>query len=309
MTTISAALVRDLRETTGAGMMDCKKALVENDGDMEAAINWLRVKGLSKAAKKSDRAAVEGLVAVKTDKTKGAVLEVNSETDFVARNESFQKFVGTLVDLTLSTRSDIETLAGQTYPESGRLVSDELTDKIATIGENMNIRRSQVLEVSRGVVASYMHNPVVGSLGKIGVLVALESSADTDALSALGKQLCMHVAAADPVPAAISEDDLDPALIGKERSILVEQARESNRPENIIAKMVEGRLAKFKKELCLMDQVFVVDGETKISDVLVNASKDLGADIKLKAFIRYQLGEGMEKKEGDFAAEVTAMIS
>ncbi len=307
MTAITAGLVRELREATGAGMMDCKKALTENKGDIEAATDWLRVKGLSKAAKKSDRAAVEGLVAIKTDGTKGAVIEVNSETDFVARNETFQDFVTTLAGLTLETGAGAEALGEQAYPGADRSVADELTDKIATIGENMNIRRSEILSVDQGVVVSYMHNPVVEGLGKIGVLVALESAADADALTALGKQLCMHVAAADPVPAAISEADLDPALIEKERSILVDQARESGRPEEIIAKMVEGRLAKFKKELCLMDQVFVVDGESKISDVLAKASKDLGSDVSLKAFARYQLGEGMEKKEDDFAAEVAAM--
>ena len=307
MTAITAGLVRELREATGAGMMDCKKALSENNGDIEAATDWLRVKGLSKAAKKSDRAAVEGLVAVRTSGTKGAVIEVNSETDFVARNESFQEFVGTVGDLTLSTGADVEALKSADYPNTGRNVADELTDKIATIGENMDIRRSLVLEVSEGVVVSYMHNAVVDGLGKIGVLIALESSADEAALTTLGKQLCMHVAAADPVPAALSEDDLDPSIIEKERTILVEQARESGRPEEIIAKMVEGRLAKFKKELCLMDQIFVVDGESKISDVMTKASKDLGAEVTLKGFARYQLGEGMEKKVDDFAAEVAAM--
>ena len=307
MTAISAALVRELREATGAGMMDCKKALTENQGDMAAATDWLRVKGLSKAAKKSDRAAVEGLVAVKTEGTKGVVLEVNSETDFVARNESFQEFVATLANLTLETGADVQALSAQIYPGAGRSVADELTDKIATIGENMNIRRSQILSVNQGSVVSYMHNPVTEGLGKIGVLVALESTGDSATLAALAKQLCMHVAAADPVPAALSEADLDPALIEREKAILIEQARESGRPEEIIAKMVEGRLAKFKKELCLMDQIFVVDGESTIGNVIAKAAKDLGAEIQIKAFARYQLGEGMEKKEDDFAAEVAAM--
>ena len=307
MTAISAALVRELREATGVGMMDCKKALTENNGDMAAAVDWLRVKGLSKAEKKSNRAAVEGLIAVKTAGTKGAVLEVNSETDFVARNESFQEFVGTLAGLTLETGADAPALAAQAYPGTGRLVGEELMDKIATIGENMNIRRAQVLEVSDGVVASYMHSPVAQGLGKIGVLVALESSADQTALTAFGKKLSMHIAAADPVPAAISEADLDPALVEKERAILLAQARESGRPEAIIAKMVEGRLAKFKKEFCLMDQVFVVDGESKIADVLAKTSKDLGCEVRVAAFARYQLGEGLEKQEDDFAAEVAAM--
>ncbi len=309
MTAITAGLVRELREATGAGMMDCKKALTENNGDMEAATDWLRVKGLSKAAKKSDRAAVDGLVAVKVDGMKGSVLEVNAETDFVARNESFQEFVSTLASLTLTSGADVAELNDQQYPGVNRSVAEELADKIATIGENMNIRRSKILEVADGVVVSYMHNPVVDGLGKIGVLIALESKGEKEALASLGKQLCMHVAAADPVPAAISEAELDPAIIEKERTILLEQARESGRPEEIIKKMVEGRLAKFKKELCLMDQVFVVDGETKISDVLSKSSKDLGQEVTLKAFARFQLGEGMEKKEDDFAAEVAAMAS
>ena len=309
MTAITAGLVRELREATGAGMMDCKKALTENNGDMEAATDWLRVKGLSKAAKKSDRAAVDGLVAVKVDGMKGSVLEVNAETDFVARNESFQEFVSTLASLTLTSGADVAELNDQQYPGVNRSVAEELADKIATIGENMNIRRSKILEVADGVVVSYMHNPVVDGLGKIGVLVALESKGEKEALASLGKQLCMHVAAADPVPAAISEAELDPAIIEKERTILLEQARESGRPEEIIEKMVEGRLAKFKKELCLMDQVFVVDGETKISDVLSKSSKELGQEVTLKAFARFQLGEGMEKKEDDFAAEVAAMAS
>jgi len=309
MTAITAGLVRELREATGAGMMDCKKALTENNGDMEAATDWLRVKGLSKAAKKSDRAAVDGLVAVKVDGMKGSVLEVNAETDFVARNESFQEFVSTLASLTLTSGADVAELNDQQYPGVNRSVAEELADKIATIGENMNIRRSKILEVADGVVVSYMHNPVVDGLGKIGVLIALESKGEKEALASLGKQLCMHVAAADPVPAAISEAELDPAIIEKERTILLEQARESGRPEEIIEKMVEGRLAKFKKELCLMDQVFVVDGETKISDVLSKSSKDLGQEVTLKAFARFQLGEGMEKKEDDFAAEVAAMAS
>lgn len=309
MTAITAGLVRELREATGAGMMDCKKALTENNGDMEAATDWLRVKGLSKAAKKSDRAAVDGLVAVKVDGMKGSVLEVNAETDFVARNESFQEFVSTLASLTLTSGADVAELNDQQYPGVNRSVAEELADKIATIGENMNIRRSKILEVADGVVVSYMHNPVVDGLGKIGVLVALESKGEKEALASLGKQLCMHVAAADPVPAAISEAELDSAIIEKERTILLEQARESGRPEEIIEKMVEGRLAKFKKELCLMDQVFVVDGETKISDVLSKSSKELGQEVTLKAFARFQLGEGMEKKEDDFAAEVAAMAS
>ena len=307
MTAITAGLVRELREATGAGMMDCKKALTKNNGDMKAATDWLRIKGLSTAAKKSNRVAVEGLVAVKTAGTKGAVLEVNAETDFVARNESFQAFVGTLASLILDTGADVKALADQSYPSSGRTVADELTDKIATIGENMNIRRCQVLSVDQGVVVSYMHNPVVKGLGKIGVLVALESAADRSALTALGKQLCMHVAAADPVPAAVSEDELALELIEKERTILVEQARESGRPEGIIARMVEGRLAKFKKAVCLLDQIFLVDGERKIADVLAQASKDLGSAVTVKGFVRYQLGEGMKKQQDNFAAEVAAM--
>lgn len=304
---VTAALVKELREKSGAGMMDCKKALTETDGDLDAAIDWLRTKGLASAAKKSGRVAAEGLVGTAVDGTTGAVLEVNSETDFVARNESFQAFVETATKLALSTGDDIEAMKGVAYPETGRTVAEELTHNIATIGENMALRRAKVLSVSDGVVVPYVHNAAKPGLGKIGVLVALESTGDKDKLAELGKQIAMHVAAA--APQSLSTDDLDPASIERERTVLVEQARESGKPEEIIEKMVEGRLRKFYQEVVLLEQTFVVDGETKIAKVVDNAAKDAGAPVKLSGFARFQLGEGIEREESDFAAEVAAQLA
>jgi elongation factor Ts len=304
---VTAALVKELREKSGAGMMDCKKALTETDGDLDAAIDWLRTKGLASAAKKSGRVAAEGLVGTAVDGTTGAVLEVNSETDFVARNESFQAFVETATKLALSTGDDIEALKGVAYPETGRTVAEELTHNIATIGENMALRRAKVLSVGDGVVVPYVHNAAKPGLGKIGVLVALESTGDKDKLAELGKQIAMHVAAA--APQSLSTDDLDPASIERERTVLVEQARESGKPEEIIEKMVEGRLRKFYQEVVLLEQTFVVDGETKIAKVVDNAAKDAGAPVKLSGFARFQLGEGIEREESDFAAEVAAQLA
>ncbi len=304
---VTAALVKELREKTGAGMMDCKKALTENDGDLEAAIDWLRTKGLASAAKKSGRVAAEGLVGVAVDGTVGAVAEVNSETDFVARNESFQAFVETVTGLSLAQGDDVEALKAVDYPGTGRSVGDELTHNIATIGENMAIRRAKVLSVGDGVVVPYVHNSVKPGLGKIGVLVALESTADKDKLTELGKQIAMHVAAA--APQSLSTDDLDPAAIERERSVLVEQARDSGKPDEIIEKMVEGRLRKFYQEVVLLEQTFVVDGETKVAKVVENTSKSLGAPVTLAGFARFQLGEGIEREESDFAAEVAAQLA
>lgn len=304
---VTAALVKELREKTGAGMMDCKKALTESDGDLEAAIDWLRTKGLASAAKKSGRVAAEGLVGVAVDGTKGAVAEVNSETDFVARNESFQAFVETVTGLTLSSGDDVDALKSTAYPETGRTVDEELTHNIATIGENMAIRRAKVLSVSDGVVVPYVHNSVKPGLGKIGVLVALESGADKVKLTELGKQIAMHVAAA--APQSLSTDDLDPAAIERERQVLVEQARDSGKAEDIINKMVEGRLRKFYQEVVLLEQTFVVDGETKVAKVVEGAAKDLGAPVSLAGFARFQLGEGIEREESDFAAEVAAQLA
>jgi len=303
--TISASLVKDLRTATGAGMMDCKKALTETNGDLDAAIDWLRKKGLSAAAKKASRVASEGLVGVFSDGTVGTMVEVNSETDFVARNNDFQAFVSTLAGLTASADS-IEGLAGMDYPSTGRNVSEELTHNIATIGENMSLRRMVKLTVGEGAVVTYVHNAVADGLGKIGVLVALESSASADALNALGKQLAMHVAAA--APASLSAEDLDPEMIARERQILVDQAIQSGKPADIAEKMVEGRMKKFMKEVVLLEQTFVIDGETEISQVIANAAKDAGAAITLTGFARFNLGEGIEKEESDFAAEVAAQL-
>ena len=302
---ITAALVKELRESSGAGMMDCKKALSETDGDLEAAVDWLRKKGLSAAAKKSGRVAAEGLVAVAAAGTSAAVVEVNSETDFVSRNESFQAFVGEVAKIATSA-SDVEAMKAADYPGTGSNVADELTHQIATIGENMSIRRMERLQVSSGVVSSYVHNAVSAGMGKIGVLVALESSGDADQLNALGKQIAMHIAATNPQ--SLSVDDLDPAAVAKERDVLVDQARASGKPEEIIEKMVDGRMRKFYQEVVLLEQTSVIDGETQVRKVIEQAGKDMGAEIKLTAYTRMQLGDGIEKKEEDFAAEVAAAV-
>jgi elongation factor Ts len=303
MAEITAATVKELRERTGAGMMDCKKALGETNGDMEAAIDWLRTKGLAAAAKKAGRTAAEGLVGVTVQGTKGAVVEVNSETDFVAKNEQFQEFVRTVSILALATGEDIGALAGAAWPAGGT-VEEKLTANIATIGENQSLRRAGVLEVKDGVVVAYVHNAAAPGLGKIGVLVALESSGDKAKLETLGKQLAMHIAAASPL--ALDGDGLDPALIERERAIATEKASESGKPADIVAKMVDGAIAKFRKENALLSQLFVMDNKTKVEDVIAAEAKNIGAAIALKNYIRFQLGEGIEKKESDFAAEVAA---
>ncbi|WP_366555513.1 translation elongation factor Ts [Aquibaculum sediminis] len=304
MAEITAALVKELRDKTGAGMMDCKKALTANDGDVEAAVDWLRKKGLAAAAKKAGRTAAEGLVAVVTEGNRGAVVEVNAETDFVGRNETFQEFVATVARLALEHGDNIETLSATAYPNSGRSVAEELTQLIATIGENMSLRRVQALSVDKGVVAGYVHNQTVDGLGKIGVLVALESEGDADKLNAFGRQIAMHVAAANPV--AVDRDGVDVSLLDREREVLADQARASGKSEEIIDKMVEGRLRKFYEEVCLLEQLFVIDGENKVSKAVELTAKDIGSPITLKAFARFQLGEGIEKEESDFASEVAA---
>jgi elongation factor Ts len=301
---ITAGMVKQLRDSTGVGMMDCKKALAETNGDMEAAVDWLRTRGLAKAAKKADRVAAEGLVGVATSGTKAAVVEVNSETDFVARNEQFQSIVGNVAKLALDADGDVVKLGEMPFPGSGHSVSAELTEAISKIGENMNLRRTETVSVSDGVVESYVHAAVKPGMGKIGILVALESTGDKAALSALGKQLAMHIAAT--VPLSISPDDLDPTVVARERAIFAEQARESGKPAEIVDKMVEGRVRKYYEEVTLLAQTFVIDGETKVADVIKNAEKDAGAPIKLTKFVRYALGEGIEKVESDFAAEVAA---
>jgi len=303
MAEITAASVKELRERTSAGMMDCKKALAETNGDMEAAIDWLRAKGLSAAAKKAGRTASEGLVGVAVEGNRGAVVEVNSETDFVAKNELFQDFVKNVAKLALQHGTGIEALGAAEYPEGGT-VQDKLTDNIAKIGENQSLRRAAVLEVSQGAVVSYVHNQVSPGLGKIGVLVALESTAPAATLAALGKQIAMHVAAAHPL--ALSAEELPAELIERERSIAMEKAKESGKPQNIIEKMVEGGLGKFRKDNALLSQLLVMDNKTPVADVVAAAAKDAGTDIQLVSFARFQLGEGIEKKQDDFAAEVAA---
>ena len=303
---VTAALVKELREKSGAGMMDCKKALAETDGDMEAAIDWLRTKGLATAAKKSSRVASEGLVAFAVDGTKGAVIELNAETDFVARNTEFQEFASTLAGLALAA-GDLGALNAADYPDTGRKVAEELTHKIATIGENMSLRRMAALSVGSGAVVSYMHNATAVGLGRIGVLVALESSAGAEILEPLGKQIAMHIAAT--APASLSVDDLDKDMVQRERDVLIEQAKASGKPQEIAEKMVEGRMKKYYKEVVLLEQVSVIDGETQISDVVAKAGKDAGAEIALTDFVRFNLGEGVEKQETDFAAEVAAQLS
>ncbi|MEE8393687.1 MAG: translation elongation factor Ts [Rhodospirillales bacterium] len=304
MTEITAALVKELRDKTGAGMMNCKKALNETAGDLEAAVDWLRKSGLAAAAKKAGRVASEGLVGVAIGPGAGALVEVNAETDFVARNETFQDFVRQVAELSLDTGSDLEALKKAPFPGSGNTVEEQITHLISTIGENMNLRRAEVLKVENGVVGSYVHNSLAPGLGRIGVLVAIDSMAETGRLENLGKQLSMHVAASAPL--AVSRDDLDQSVVEREKNVLAEQARVTGKPEEIIEKMVEGRLRKFFEEVCLNDQTYVIDGESKVGEVVEAAAKDLGAPVKVGGFVRFALGEGIEKKEEDFASQVAA---
>jgi elongation factor Ts len=299
MAEITVALVKELRERSGAGMGDCKKALVAEDGNVEAAIDWLRKKGLSAAAKKSGRVAAEGLVGVASAANKAAMVEVNAETDFVARNEAFQNFVHTVCEIALDVGDDVEAIKAAPYPGTGRTVAEELVQLVATVGENMTIRRAKVFTVTQGAVATYVHNALKPGLGKIGVLVALESPSELDAVVTLGRQIGMHVAATRP--SALDVDSVDPAELERERSVLSEQARASGKPEAIIEKMVEGRIKKFYEEVVLLEQVWVLDGESRVRAVV----KKAGAT--LVGFQRFQLGEGIEKEVGDFAAEVAAV--
>ncbi|MCZ6861905.1 MAG: translation elongation factor Ts [Alphaproteobacteria bacterium] len=305
MAEITAAQVKSLREKTGAGMMDCKKALNESGGDLEAATDWLRKKGLSAAAKKSGRVAAEGLIGILVEGGKGAVVEVNSETDFVARNEAFQGFVRQVSATALVTDDDVEALKAAAYADSGRSVGEELTEMIATIGENMDVRRAAVLSVGKGVIASYAHSSIASGTGRIGVLVALESEGDVDKLIVLGKQLAMHVAASDPQ--AVSTDQLDPAVVSRERKILKEQAMASGKPPEIAEKMVEGRLRKFYEEIVLLEQTFVIDTEKKVGQAIEAAAGEIGAGVEITGFVRFALGEGIERKEDDFVAEVAEL--
>jgi elongation factor Ts len=303
----TATDVKNLRERSGAGMMDCKKALDETNGDIEAAIDALRAKGLAAAAKKSSRTAAEGLVGVAVSGTTGVAVEVNSETDFVAKNDQFQDFVRKTTDVALGVGgNDVEALRDAAYPDGGT-VAEKLTNNVATIGENQQLRRMKTVAVSQGVIVPYMHNAVAPNLGKIGVLVALESEADAGKLEALGKQLAMHIAAAFPL--ALDADGLDPDVIARERSIAEEKARESGKPAEVQAKMVDGAIAKFGKENALLSQVFVMDNKTPVQQVIDQAGKDAGAKIVLKDYVRFQLGEGIEKEVSDFAAEVAAAVA
>ena len=300
----TATDVKNLRERTGAGMMDCKKALDDTGGDFEAAVDSLKAKGLAAAAKKSSRTAAEGLVAVKTAGTKGVAVEVNSETDFVAKNDQFQDFVRKSTEVALETgAADVESLKGAAYPDGGT-VADKLTNNVATIGENQQLRRIKHVAVNSGIVVPYMHNAAATNLGKIGVLVALESEAGADVLEPLGKQIAMHIAAAFPL--ALNADDLDPELIARERKIAAEKAAESGKPAEVQAKMVDGAVAKYAKENALLSQLFVMDNKTPISQVVDAAGKAAGTKIALVDYVRFQLGEGIEKEETDFAAEVAA---
>lgn len=310
MAQITASLVKELRDSTGAGMMDAKKALVEADGDMEAAVDWLRKKGLSKAAKKADRVAADGLVAVASshrgDGMAASAVEVNAETDFVARNELFQKAVAEIAQIGVDVASTEELANAKT--SSGQSVSDMLTGLIAKIGENMSLRRHQALSVETGTVSSYVHNAAADGMGKIGVLVALKSSGDKDKLEEFGRRIAMHVAAGSPsVAQSLSVDELDPEIVNKEREVFADQARASGKPDNIIEKMVEGRLRKFYEEVVLLKQSFVLDPDNSVEQAVANFAKELGTEVELVGFVRMVLGEGVEKKQEDFAAEVAAV--
>jgi elongation factor Ts len=305
MAEITAALVKELREKTGAGMMDCKRALAENQGDLETAVDWLRKKGLAAAAKKAGRVASEGLVGFAVKGIAGALVEVNAETDFVARNEQFQNFVRQVAELALGIGDDVEKLKAAPFPGSGRSVGEELTHMIATVGENMNLRRAKKLSVKQGTVAAYMHAALAPGLGKIGVLVALETEAP-DKHAPLGRNLAMHVAASNPQFLAVT--DVDGKALERERGVLREQAKASGKPDAIIDKMVEGRLKKFYEDVVLLEQLYVIDGESKVTKVVEAAAKEAGAPVHVAGFARFALGEGIEKEQADFAAEVAATL-
>lgn len=302
MVEVTAALVKDLRQRTGAGMMDCKRALIETGGDVESAIDWLRKKGLAAAAKKGGRVTADGLVGVRVEAGRAALVEVNSETDFVSRNPEFQAFVATVAQLALEADGDLEALKASSYPGAGRTLEEQLTHLIATMGENMNLRRAAVLAVEPGVIGSYIHNALSPAVGKIGVMVAVQSDAAAKDLEPVAKQIAMHIAAASP--AFVSREDVDTRLLERERAVLAEQARATGKPEAIIEKMVEGRLRRYYEEVCLLEQTFVIDGESKIADVLDRLAKETGRPVKVTAFQQFVLGEGLEKREENFAEEV-----
>jgi len=304
MATISAGMVKELRDKTGAGMMDCKSALKESDGDLETAVDWLRTKGLAKAAKKAGRVAAEGLIGVAGAANTAAMVEVNSETDFVARNEKFQDMVAGIAELGIAAAGDFDKLLAGEFSGAGKSVADHVTEMVATIGENLSVRRVVALSADPGVVATYVHNAVRPGLGKIGVLVALKSEGDVDKLTEFGRKIAMHIAAVNPL--ALAPEDLTSDIIERERAVLVEQARASGKPENIIEKMVDGRMRKFYEEVVLLAQTFVVEGDSTVAKAVEAAAKYIGSAIEITAFARFALGEGIDKRDDDFAAEVAA---
>mgnify|MGYP000220414597 CR=1 FL=1 len=305
MAEITAALVKELREKSGAGMMDCKKALIENDGDVEAAIDWLRAKGIAKADKKSGRTAAEGLIGINGAGTSAVVVELNSETDFVARNDAFQELVRGVASVAIGTDGTVDAIGAATYPATGKSVTDTIKDAIAHIGENMTLRRAVKLSVEDGVVATYVHNAASEGLGKLGVLVALKSTGNKDVLAAIGRQVAMHIAATNPL--AIRSEEVDAAVAERERNVFIEQSRASGKPDAIIEKMVEGRMRKFFEEVALLSQAFVINPDLTVGDAIKAAEKDAGAPIEVTGMARLLLGEGIEKEESDFAAEVAAV--
>ena len=306
MAQITAALVKQLRDKTGAGMMDCKKALTETGGELEAAVDWLRKSGLAQAARKAGRTAAEGLIGMATAPGKAAMVEINAETDFVARNADFQAVVRGVATIALDCEGDLERLSAAPYPGTGRTVAEEVTNLIATIGENIQLRRTVVLSTPAGVVGDYIHMPTAQGLGRLGVLVAVQSDAPADSLERPAHELAMHIAAASPQ--AVSQDALDQTMVERERAVLAEQARAEGKPEKIIEKMIEGRLRKFFEEVVLLDQVWVIDGETRVKAVLESLSATLETPVAVSGFVRYQLGEGIERESKDFAAEVAAQL-
>jgi len=303
---ITAAQVKELRELTGAGMMDCKAALAETNGDMDAAVDWLRKKGIAKADKKAGRTAAEGLIGSDTGVREAVLVEVNSETDFVARNEAFQELVRNVAKVALAHGGDTEKTAAAKYPHSDKSVTDTIKDAVGTIGENMSFRRAARLGVEQGAVATYIHNAVADGLGKLGVLVAIETTGDAKAAGAFARQVAMHVAATNP--ASLDVDSLDPTAVARERAVLTEQARESGKPDNVIEKMIDGRIRKFYEEVVLVKQAFVINPDLTVEAALKAAEKDIGAPARISGFVRFALGEGIEKEESDFAAEVAAAV-
>lgn len=301
---ITAAQVKQLRDMSGAGMMDCKAALTETGGDVDAAVDWLRAKGIAKADKKAGRTAAEGLIGVTSDDNSAVVVEVNSETDFVARNDAFQEIVRNVASVALGTDGSTEAVAATAYPGTGKSVADTIRDAVGTIGENMSFRRSAKLSVGKGAVAVYVHNAAAEGLGKIGVLVAIETEGDANAAKAIARQVAMHVAATSPL--ALTAEEVDPTAVEREKAIFAEQARESGKPDNIIEKMVEGRMRKFFEEVVLLKQAFVINPDQTVEQAVKEAEKDIGAPAQITGFVRFALGEGIDRGESDFAAEVAA---